>query len=101
MCSAGWRNLLAVDSAASWVDIGWVSAIAWQIFYTLLVKNNIAELEGKRSVRTDAAACLPAVAAAKTTRSSFFVGAVFLCYRKTTLCQDRLGTNEHTNIRKR
>ena len=44
----GWRNLLAVDSAASWVDLGWTSCIAWDIAYTILKKNSIGELEGTR-----------------------------------------------------
>ena len=44
----GWRNLLAVDSAASWVDVGWASAIAWDIVYTLYVRRDLQELEGKR-----------------------------------------------------
>eukprot|EP01043_Picozoa_sp_COSAG02_P053627 COSAG02_NODE_5951_length_3917_cov_29.217391_2_plen_342_part_00 len=44
----GWRNLLVVDSAASWVDVGWASAIAWDIVYTLSVRHDLHELEGKR-----------------------------------------------------
>ena len=44
----GWRNLLDVDSAASWVDVGWASAIAWEIAYSIYVRNDLLELEGKR-----------------------------------------------------